>query len=124
MTPERVRPSGSAGIADRGTMTDPAQLSVQEAARFLGRSTEQVRRYLREGKLEGARIGGQWFITRDQLDAFQRDLHSPRSFLHDIEPAGTSDPLGATIALGNGGRSDLSLGRAAYRETFRWRNRR
>ena len=28
----------------------------------MGRSTEQVRRYLREGKLEGQRIGGQWFI--------------------------------------------------------------
>jgi excisionase family DNA binding protein len=37
-------------------------MTVQEAAQTLGRSTEQVRRYLREGKLEGQRIGGQWFI--------------------------------------------------------------
>ena len=37
-------------------------ITVQEAARGMGRSTEQVRRYLREGKLVGQRIGGQWFI--------------------------------------------------------------
>jgi hypothetical protein len=37
-------------------------ITVQKAANALHRSTEQVRRYLREGKLEGRRIGGQWFI--------------------------------------------------------------
>lgn len=37
-------------------------VTVPEAAQALGRSAEQVRRYLREGKLEGRRIGGQWFI--------------------------------------------------------------
>ncbi len=105
-------------------MTASAQLSVQEAARSLGRSTEQVRRYLREGKLEGTRIGGQWFIDRAGLDSFQREMNTPRAFLRDVEPADRADPLGATIALGNGGRSDLSQGRAAYRETYRWRTRR
>lgn len=45
----------------RGTIT------VQEAARRLGRSIEQVRRYLREGKLRGERIGGQWFIDEASL---------------------------------------------------------
>ena len=32
-------------------------VTVYEASQTLGRSTEQVRRYLREGKLEGRRIG-------------------------------------------------------------------
>ena len=37
-------------------------ITVNEAAKRIGRSTEQVRRYLREGSLPGKRIGGQWFI--------------------------------------------------------------
>ncbi len=37
-------------------------INVAEAARRLGRSIEQVRRYLREGKLPGKRVGQQWFI--------------------------------------------------------------
>ena len=37
-------------------------ITVPEAAQRLSRSTEQVRRYLREGKLAGQRIGNQWFI--------------------------------------------------------------
>ena len=37
-------------------------ITVPEAAQRLSRSTEQVRRYLREGKLDGQRIGNQWFI--------------------------------------------------------------
>jgi len=42
-------------------------ISVNEAARRLGRSLEQVRRHLREGRLPGRRIGGQWFIEADAL---------------------------------------------------------
>lgn len=42
-------------------------LSVQKAAEKLKRSAEQVRRYLREGKLEGRRIGGQWFIRESAV---------------------------------------------------------
>ena len=45
-------------------------LTVADAAVFLDRSTEQVRRYLREGRLDGRRIGGQWFIDRQALRAF------------------------------------------------------
>jgi excisionase family DNA binding protein len=44
-------------------------ITVQEAARRLGRSIEQVRRYLREGKLRGERIGQQWFIEEASLAA-------------------------------------------------------
>jgi len=42
-------------------------VTVAEAARRLGRSLEQVRRYLREGKLKGQRIGGQWFVEEASL---------------------------------------------------------
>ena len=42
-------------------------VNVQEVARRVGRSTEQVRRYLREGQLEGRRIGGQWFIREQAV---------------------------------------------------------
>jgi excisionase family DNA binding protein len=42
-------------------------VSVNEAARRLGRSIEQVRRYLREGRLPGRRIGQQWFIEEEEL---------------------------------------------------------
>ena len=104
-------------------MSQDPHVSVHEAARLLGRSTEQVRRYLREGRLSGRRIGGQWFIEREELETFQRDLHAPRAFLQQIAPAGESDPLGATIAIGSGagGKSNIADGKAAYRERFRWR---
>jgi excisionase family DNA binding protein len=42
-------------------------ITVAEAARRLGRSLEQLRRYLREGKLKGQRIGGQWFVEEASL---------------------------------------------------------
>ncbi|MBI2913512.1 MAG: helix-turn-helix domain-containing protein [Chloroflexi bacterium] len=42
-------------------------ITVNEAARRLDRSIEQVRRYLREGKLKGARVGQQWFIEEASL---------------------------------------------------------
>ena len=50
--------------------------TVNGAAKKMGRSTEQIRRYLREGKLPGRRIGGQWFI-REVAVAYrtrQRDV--------------------------------------------------
>ena len=42
-------------------------ITVAEAAQRLSRSLEQVRRYLREGKLKGQRIGGQWFVEEASL---------------------------------------------------------
>jgi len=46
-------------------------VTVDEAARRLGRSIEQVRRYLREGRLRGQRIGGQWFVEESALDEWR-----------------------------------------------------
>ena len=53
-------------------------VTVPEAAKAMGRSAEQVRRYLREGKLEGRRIGGQWFIREPAV------LYSPRRNTMDV----------------------------------------
>lgn len=48
-------------------------LTVSEAATRLGRSIEQVRRYLREGKLRGRRIGQQWFIEESEVKNWSGD---------------------------------------------------
>lgn len=48
-------------------------LTVAEVARRLGRSTEQVRRYLRENKLPGKRIGNQWFVPVKALEQEEMD---------------------------------------------------
>jgi len=46
-------------------------VTVEEAARRLDRSIEQVRRYLRESRLPGRRIGQQWFIEEAALAAWR-----------------------------------------------------
>ena len=47
--------------------TPKYMVTVQEAAKRLNRSIEQVRRYLREGKLPGEHIGNQWFIRESAV---------------------------------------------------------
>ena len=64
-------------------------ITVNEAARRLGRSTEQVRRYLREGRLEGKRIGGQWFIRETAL--LYRTRQEETSEMVRREPGTTGD---------------------------------
>lgn len=48
-------------------VTLEGMITVAEAARRLNRSIEQVRRYLREGKVRGQRIGNQWFVEEHSL---------------------------------------------------------
>ena len=102
-------------------MSQEVNVGVNEAARILGRSTEQVRRYLREGRLNGTRIGGQWFISRAELEGFNRSLHEPKTFLQQLPSTKVTDPLRGAIAVGSGGNSNIGRGKAAYREAFRWR---
>ncbi len=53
-------------------MVEPGEtLTLKEVARELGRSLEQVRRYVREGKLPAKKMGMQWFVSRRALEAFQ-----------------------------------------------------
>jgi excisionase family DNA binding protein len=49
-------------------------ITVAEAAKRLDRSIEQVRRYLREGKLKGQRIGNQWFVDEASLETGGKEL--------------------------------------------------
>ncbi len=53
-------------------MIPEGMITVAEAARRLGRSIEQIRRYLREGKLRGQRIGQQWFMEEASLGLVYR----------------------------------------------------
>ena len=55
------------------TVDTKGMITVAEAAKRLGRSIEQVRRYLREGKLKGQRVGNQWFVDEEGL----RDVRKP-----------------------------------------------
>ncbi|HEY7035722.1 MAG TPA: helix-turn-helix domain-containing protein [Thermomicrobiales bacterium] len=102
-------------------MEGEALVTVAEAARRLQRSTEQVRRYLREKRLTGRRIGGQWFIDEAALEAFQQEMREERGFLDRIKPATTLDPLAAVIGIGHGGGSNIAEGKEAYRRAFWWR---
>lgn len=97
---------------------------------MLERSTEQVRRYLREGRLHGRRLGGQWFIDVATLETFQKTLREEREerqerqergFLAKVKPASQSDPLEAVIGIGGGGGSHIAEGKEAYRRAFWWR---
>ena len=66
-------------------MLNNNEMTVAEAARRLGRSIEQVRRYLREGRLAGRRVGQQWFIDESELLTFEAGLTKGQSMIR--EPA-------------------------------------
>jgi excisionase family DNA binding protein len=105
------------GVVDGGEL-----LTVADAAVRLDRSTEQVRRYLREGRLSGRRIGGQWFIEQQALQTFGEQKRDARAFLDRIAVASLSDPLGSTIGIAAGGGSNLADGKNAYR-LANWRRK-
>ena len=96
-------------------------ISVAEAARRLQRSTEQVRRYLREKRLPGQRIGGQWFIDAIAIEAFLANQSSATGFLARLRADPDDDPLGDTIALARGIGSNMADGKDAYRLAYRRR---
>ena len=45
-------------------------VSVRDAAKQLGIHEESLRRLLRMGSLSGEKVGGQWFIGKEQLALF------------------------------------------------------
>ena len=98
-------------------------MTVADTARRLSRSTEQVRRYLREGRLTGKRIGGQWFIEQGAVDRFHGAMRDSLGFLDTVRPAspGAHDPLATVIGIGRGGGSSIAEGKEAYRRAFLWR---
>lgn len=90
-------------------------LSVGDAAKRLERSTEQVRRYLREGRLSGRRIGGQWFIDRPVLDAFVTAAKKQHGFVNRLRRASAIRPLDDVIGIGSGTNTNIAGGKAPYR---------
>lgn len=46
-------------------------MSINEAAERLGLTPQRVRQFCREGRL-GQRVGRQWVITEEELEAFQK----------------------------------------------------
>ncbi len=116
---------GNAGVGvDAGFTAQPgletmaseqALLSVSDAAKRLERSTEQVRRYLREGRLQGQRIGGQWFIDRSTLDHFAAAARKQPSFVQRLGKASAVHPLNDVIGIGQGAGSNIGEGKLAYR---------
>ena len=82
-------------------------LTVAETAKMLRRSTEQVRRYLREGVLPGRRIGGQWFIMRPDVDALLARQQAGSDLLLRLA-ASDHDPLAGAIGIGGSGGGDVA----------------
>jgi excisionase family DNA binding protein len=90
-----------------------ALLTVAETAKLLQRSTEQVRRYLREGSLPGRRLGGQWFVFRADAEALRQVRHQRADVFKRLE-ASDPDPLAAAIGVGGSGGADIAVGRFGY----------
>lgn len=90
-------------------------MTVADAARELSRSTEQVRRYLREGRLAGRRMGGQWFIERSAVSAFGVERTKEDQFTRKLRPAKRVRPLDDVIGIGEGPGTDISNGKYQYR---------
>jgi hypothetical protein len=99
----------------------PGLLTVADAATELSRSTEQVRRYLREGRLRGRRLGGQWFIEEGALTSFREALNDQSSYLDKLRPANQLQALDAVIGIGHGGGSNIAEGKDSYRRSSWWR---
>jgi excisionase family DNA binding protein len=97
--------------------SDQEMLSVGDAAKRLERSTEQVRRYLREGRLNGRRIGGQWFIDRSVLDAFASAAKKQHGFVNRLRRASAIRPLDDVIGIGSGSDTNIADGKVLYRAT-------
>jgi transposase-like protein len=45
-------------------------VNIRDAARQIGIHEESLRRLLRQGSPSGEKIGGQWFISKEQLTLF------------------------------------------------------
>ncbi len=71
-------------------------ITVNEAAKQMSRSAEQVRRYLREGRLAGKRIGGQWFIRETAVLYRTRREEMKEMALIEPRPATADWPVTGT----------------------------
>lgn len=73
--------------------------SVEEVANELQVTTRTIRNYLKEGRLQGTKVGGQWRFSKEDLYAFigQTDLMEKKGSL--LEHYLTSAPVAGTDLL-------------------------
>jgi hypothetical protein len=62
--------------------------------------------------MAGRRVGGQWFVDRDEVERFMQRRATP-DFLQRLS-ASDLDPLGDVIAIGGSGGGDIAKGTASY----------
>jgi excisionase family DNA binding protein len=55
----------------------PHIMNPEEAAEYLRVTPQTVYRRLREGSLPGAKVGGQWRILKEDLDAYLKGKWKP-----------------------------------------------
>ena len=55
-------------------------MSTEEAARKLGFHIDHVRRLLREGDLEGVKVGITWLVSRKSVDAYLKETEGLGKF--------------------------------------------
>jgi len=95
------------GQQDAGQDASQDGASVREAARLLGISTAAVRKRIRRGTLPALKVGEQWYVVREGLDA-----GSPAGQDAAQDTSGTR-PLPAAY---DAGRDTPDAGRAAGRD--------
>ena len=59
--------------------------TVEELAERLDVQERTIREYLREGKLQGRKLAGRWYVTDDAIADYFRQGESPAA---EEEPAG------------------------------------
>lgn len=82
-----------------------AVYTLQEACRLLKISEATARRWIKEGRLRGRKIGRDYrFLGSDLLEVLQR---SPQ-VLSELKPLTPDHPLLALVGIGDSGRSDIA----------------
>lgn len=65
----------------------PTLYTLEEAAELIKFSVHGVRKYVKEGKLDGRMIGKKWYVTEDSLKALAfGDNIAPSVVSSDKEP--------------------------------------
>ena len=78
-------------------------VTVPEAGRRVGRNAETIRRWIREGRLPSTRVGTQYLIDEEQLDALVADLEVIRP--RRAERTATGEPMPNFVAALHRSRS-------------------
>jgi len=103
-------------------------LSTDEAARQLQYTTQHVRRLVREGKIEGEKVGRDWIVSSDGLarylavrENFSLPFEDPRDPKPSVTPSNAHHGGGLTVDdILSGGEPSVELKRLAKR--IAWAN--